>query len=265
MNSLGEQEPVLVAIVEALQRHNVDFRVIGALVPELLLEQPPRQRTLDVDIVLLVDTLDEYDQIKAGLFAEGFKPSVVSHRITWNDRNIDLLPYGPGIVQENVLLLHDTQLSVIGFEHLSTSGETIRLNDQVHVNLAPVPLYTLLKLSAYNDRSMIKDVAGIFHCLKAYAVNDDRVWGLEHEGELLDVNHAAAYLLGKDTRQFLTKKYRNKLQPVLQSLLSIQATSFIELAREEQDEDIEITLEDIRQRFYWYGVGMGWDDLRLDT
>jgi predicted nucleotidyltransferase len=65
------RDPRLVEIVAALanglEHAGVRYCLIGALVPELLLKTPPSRRTNDADVVVLVETLDEFDRVKGVL------------------------------------------------------------------------------------------------------------------------------------------------------------------------------------------------------
>jgi predicted nucleotidyltransferase len=52
------------ALTDGLEHASVRYCLSGALVPELLLETPPPRRTNDADVVVLVETLDEFDRVK---------------------------------------------------------------------------------------------------------------------------------------------------------------------------------------------------------
>jgi predicted nucleotidyltransferase len=68
--------------------------------------------------------------------------------------------------------------------------------------MAPVPLFVLLKLVAYGDRKEPKDLGSVLHCLRHYAEDEERRYGLEHEGQHVPFEYTCAYLVGLDGRRF---------------------------------------------------------------
>ena len=85
---------VLVDLAQGLRMLGVEFCVIGALVPEFLLETPPRRTTKDADVTVLVQTLDDFERVKLGLTPFGFTATRQPHRLTHRDGGwVDLLPY----------------------------------------------------------------------------------------------------------------------------------------------------------------------------
>jgi hypothetical protein len=65
-------ERVLVALVRGLRSLDIRFCAIGAVVPELLLNERPPQATLDADAVVFVPDLAAFERVKEGLV--GFRP-----------------------------------------------------------------------------------------------------------------------------------------------------------------------------------------------
>jgi predicted nucleotidyltransferase len=86
------------------------------------------------------------------------------------------------------------------------------------VPVAPLPLYALLKLVAYTDRKWTKDLDAVDHVLRHYADDDERRWGLEHEGTLVEYDYGPAYLLGIDGARFLGPGLNETRSPLLASL-----------------------------------------------
>lgn len=69
-------EPSLVPVVTDLERGlrqlGIPFGIVGALVPELLLDARPGRMTNDVDVTVIVDNLADFNTLKDRLAACGF-------------------------------------------------------------------------------------------------------------------------------------------------------------------------------------------------
>jgi len=195
---------VLTDLARGLRALEVDFCVIGALVPELLLDAPPRRMTKDADVTVFVDTFDDFERVKRGLEPFGFTATGLPHRLTHGDGGwVDLLPYSRSLAPNGRLQMSpQATLNVAGFEELVPNAILVSITPEVTLPVAPVPLYVLLKLVAYGDRKERKDLASVLHCLRHYREDDDARYGLEHEGELVPFEFTAAYLLGLDARPF---------------------------------------------------------------
>ena len=78
-------EPTLLPVVADLERGlrelGVPFGIIGALVPGLLLEARPDRMTNDADVMVVVETLSEFDALKGRLATYGFERTRLAHRL----------------------------------------------------------------------------------------------------------------------------------------------------------------------------------------
>ncbi|MEK6630333.1 MAG: hypothetical protein AABY89_06330, partial [Acidobacteriota bacterium] len=124
--------------------------------------------------------------------------------------------------------------------------------------LAPLPLYVLLKLVAFNDRKEPKDLAGVLHCLEHYLEGDERRYGVEHDGEGVPFEYTCAYLLGVDAEPFLDEPLSQTVTAVLGRFSDPDAEVVGIVAREqgrflvEDEHRIEIF-----ELFRWYRLGAG--------
>lgn len=249
-------EPVLTALVRGLQAPGIPFCVIGALALELLLETKPAVRTNDADAVVLVDDLAAFDAVKQGLASSGFSKTRLAYRLTHKDGGIvDILPYSRQLAPDGTLRLPpDLVLNMAGFDRVVAAAVPVTLDSGLVVPVAPLPLYALLKLVAYTDRKAEKDLAAVEHLLRHYADDDDRRWGLEHRGELVEYDYGPAYLLGKDGTQFLGPDLVEVLQPLLATLTDRDGDSGAVPHRDDDHEDQwKPRREDL---FLWYGRGL---------
>ncbi len=207
---MARLDPRLLETVTALMDGFDEARVvaclIGALVPELLLKTPPPRRTNDADAVVLVDTLADFDRVKRVLEREpyGFTRTRAPFRLARGAGRVDVLPYSETLAPGGLLHIPPhAPYNMLGFDRLHRARTTTELEGGRIVPLVTIPLYALLKLVAYSDRSAARDPAGVLHCLLFYEEDADRLYGVEHEGVLIDFDLAAAYLLGLDARPLI--------------------------------------------------------------
>lgn len=245
-------EPVLAAVVQRLRALDVPFCIIGALVPELLLETKPDVRTNDADVVVLVADLAAFDAVKQGLVDTGFSETKIPHRLTCREGGLlDILPYSRELAADGTLRLPpNSVLNMAGFDRVVGAAVQVTLDSGLVVPVAPLPLYALLKLVAYTDRKAEKDLAAVEHVLRHYAEDDDRRWGLEHDDELVEYDYSSAYLLGKDGTEFTGPDLIAVVQPLLGTLSEGSTAA----SPRHDDDDWKPRRENL---FLWYRAGLG--------
>lgn len=252
-------ESVLSALVTGMEALDVRYCLIGALVPELLLDEPPPRRTNDADAVVLVPTLAEFERVKVGLADYGFRPTKVAHRLEHkNGGRLDLLPYSPQLAPEGkVVVPPDVTLTVTGFDHIAGAALLLRLKSDGVLPVVPLPLYALLKLVAFADRGLAKDPAGVTWLLYHYADNDERRFGLEHGDGFVPFEMTTAYLAGLDARPYLSDELRRAVRAVLEQLLG-DAASLDSVADELGWRTVEGDhLHSIDDALRWFKAGLG--------
>jgi predicted nucleotidyltransferase len=213
-------QPVLFALAAGMRALGVQYCLIGALVPELLLDDPPPRRTNDADAVVFVATLDDFERIKRDLAPHGFRATALPYRLAHaSGGRLDLLPYSQQLAPDDKLVLApDLIFTVTGFDRIAGASLQVKLESGDEIPVVPLPLYVLLKLVAFADRPRWKDPAGAVWCLCHYPVDDDRRFGLEHGEELVPYEMTTAYLAGVDARPYLTDELRRVIAPVLATL-----------------------------------------------
>ncbi|MBI1873939.1 MAG: hypothetical protein HYZ58_03910 [Acidobacteria bacterium] len=107
---------------------------------------------------------------------------------------------------------------MLGFDRVHSAQTQVRLIGERMVRLVTIPLYALLKIVAYSDRRDARDPAGVLHCLLFYEEDSDRLYGVEHDGALIDFDLAAAYLLGVDGRPLIDAPLAQVIKPILAEL-----------------------------------------------
>jgi predicted nucleotidyltransferase len=241
-------ERVLVALVQGLRALNVRFCVIGALVPGLLLSERPEQATLDADAVVFVPDLPTFERVKTGL--AGFKPTKYPYRLRHESGGrADILPYSDEIAPDGVLRLEpDYVFNMTGFNRVADAVVEVTLESGEHVPVVLVSVYVLLKLVAFTDRKLEKDIGGVLHCLRNYAEDDDRRFGLEHDGKPVPYEYGSAYLLARDALPFVDHKLRQLIAPLLDSLITADL--------DVDDHNSHRTKEN-REYLRWFRAGLG--------
>jgi predicted nucleotidyltransferase len=243
-----------------LRTLGVPFAVVGALVPELLLDVRPVRMTNDADVTVAVESLADFETLKDRLADFGFVRTRTPHRIRHHSGGlVDVLPFGPDIAPDGRLELEaDVVLNMAGFEHVVPSAVQTAIDDGPTLPLVPLPLYALLKLVAFSDRKASKDLAGVFHCLRYYLEDDERRYDAEHEGAGVPFEYTGAYLLGIDGRPFLSRSLSQTVEAILDRFADSDSEAVALVAREQgriaiEEED----RADVFDHFRWYRRGVG--------
>ena len=257
-------DPLVVSALSDLARGlralQIDFCVIGALVPELLLGVTPPRLTNDTDATVILDSLADFEQLKERLAEFGFASTRLPYRLTHGDGGrVDLLPYSKTLAPTGHLYLaRDLSFNMVGYDQVVPNAVQVSVAPDLTVPLVPLPLYVLLKLVAYGDRKEPKDLGSVLHCLRHYLEEDDRRYGLDHDGTPVPFEHTCAYLLGHDARRFCDRSIAGSVGIVLDRFDSPDAAVVGIVGREDglllvDDED----RTEIFDLFRWFRLGAG--------
>jgi len=257
-------DPSLVPVVTDLERGlrelGIPFGIVGALVPELLLDARPRRMTNDTDVTVTVDSLADFNALKDRLAAYGFTRTRVPHRMQHRDGGLmDLLPFSATIAPDGRLQLDDgVVFNMAGFGHVIPNAVSTPIDGGPNLPLAPLPLYALLKLVAFSDRKAAKDLGGVLHCLEHYLEDDERRYGADHDGKGVPFEYTCAYLLGVDGQPFLDAAVTNTVRTVLDRFDEAEADVVGIAAGERRRGFIEDRHRtQIFELFRWYRLGTG--------
>ncbi len=256
-------EPSLVPVVFDLERGlrelGIPFGIVGALVPELLLNTSPPRKTYDVDVVAVVAAIPDFEAVKDRLGEYDFSRTSTPYRLQHRDGGrVDILPVSEGIAPSGRLNLGDGfDLNMAGFEYVVPNAILIAIEGGPTLPVAPLPLYALLKLVAFTDRKAPKDLGSVLHCLEHYLEDDDRRYDAEFNGQGVPYDYTCAFLLGVDGRRFLDAPLRQAVTSILNRFDDPYA-DVVGLATGEKgrlyvdDEGRSQTFE----RFRWYRLGL---------
>jgi predicted nucleotidyltransferase len=252
--------PVVTDLERGLRELGIPFGIIGALVPELLLDARPARMTNDADATVVVESLSDFERLKDRLGAYGFARTSLPHRMRHRDGGLlDILPFSEALALDGRLQLEDGfVLNMAGFNQVIPNAISTTIKGCPTLPLAPLPLYVLLKLVAFSDRKEPKDLAGVLHCLEHYLEDDDRCYGVEHEGEGVPFEYSCAYLLGADGQPFLDEAVSRAVSMVLDRFSDPDADVVGIAAREKRGFVVEDDdRAEVFQLFRWYRLGTG--------
>lgn len=208
-------DPKTVAALRVLSRvlsqEGRRFALIGATVPQVLLDLPGgagsgSRETRDVDAVAEVRGWEDFTLLCERLKQEGFRQGRVAHEL-WldDDVRIDLIPYGPSLVQENKLSwpYGDSVMTACGFEEALECARDQEVAPDLRLPVVSIPGLILTKVVAYMDRpaERARDLIDMLYCFERYelASGESRRFdyaGTEVEGKGVTYEEAGAFLLG---------------------------------------------------------------------
>lgn len=252
--------PVLTDLARGLRELDVPFCLIGALVPELLLDSGSSRMTNDTDVTVVVDGIEEFDRLKRRLAEFKFAETGVPHRLRHRDGGfVDVLPFSADLAPDGRLeLQQDLVMNMAGFQYVVPNAVPVSITPDLVVPVAPVPLYVLLKLAAFGDRQAPKDLASVHHCLRCYLEDDDQRYGLDHAGEGVPFEYTCAYLLGVDCQRFLDPAVRAAARAVLDRFETADSGVVRMILRENGRRLPEpASLNEVFQLFRWFRLGAG--------
>lgn len=257
-------EPRLIPVVADLERGlrqlGVPFGVVGALVPELLLDVRPARMTNDADVTVVVETLGDFETLKGRLSEYGFANTRIPYRLRHASGGVlDILPYSESIAPNGRLELQGGLVfNMAGFRHVVPHAIEASVEGGPTLPLAPLPLYALLKLVAFSDRKAAKDLAGVLHCLEHYLESDDRRYGLEYGDGGVPYEYTCAHLLGLDGRAFLDSAMSRTVSVVLDRFddpdADVVGLAAAERGRAYVDDEQRAHVFEL---FRWYRLGTG--------
>ena len=216
--------------------------------------------TNDADVTVVVESLADFETLKDRLADFGFTRTRLPHRMQHRSGGfVDLLPFSESIAPDGRLQLEEGFVfNMAGFGYVVPNAIPTSIEGGPTLPLAPLPLYVLLKIVAFSDRKAAKDLAGVLHCLEHYLEDDERRYGIEHDGAGVPFEYTCAYLLGLDARPFLDASLSTTVTAVLERCDDPDAELVGVVAREKgrlliDDED----RAEIFELFRWYRLGAG--------
>ena len=207
---------------------NISCLAIGANARQIILDEryqlATQRLTTDWDFAVQVETWADYKALGQALGETSFKQQN-EHRFIHTKSLIplDIIPFGKIAEPEQALTWPDSEkeMSVLGFQLAYEHAEQISINGHT-LKLASLPWHLALKLIAYGERALEKDLFDInFMLEQATEVFSERIFDEladELASEALSYNEAGSFLLGKDLSKQVIPELQERLNQVLTQL-----------------------------------------------
>jgi predicted nucleotidyltransferase len=184
---------------------DAEVSLIGASALTCLLSGFHRQ-TLDLDVTIAI-SVDELPSELRKLAGWKEDPQREHRWITPTGLKVDLIPAGAKLLAAGRIVWRSGQeMSLLGFRHAFTNVSQFELGSGLHVDVASVPVITLLKMVAYQERphDRRKDLGDIAFALENYISEDDR---RRFSDQVLEAEiryeQVSPYLLGRDLAELV--------------------------------------------------------------
>lgn len=184
------------------------FVLIGATVPQIVLDfrkSLGSRETRDVDFVAEVASWEDFDRIRECLLQEGFREGRVAHELWLDEVRIDLIPFGPSLIQNDMLSwpYGDSVMTACGFDEALECARDEEIAGDLKLPVVTIPGLVLTKVIAYMDRpeERARDLIDIFYCFEHYETAPGQSRRFDHAGtgvedRPLTYEEAGAFLLG---------------------------------------------------------------------
>jgi len=173
---------LLKAVIPTLKAVGIDYFAVGAFARDVTMlakgyTDTPTRKTKDVDLAVMVGSLDEFEKLKAviGALADFTQHEKEPFRFVFqNAYDIDFLPFGE-IANEKgqveLLAKNAFNLEMPGFDLVQPFAETVETMEGLTLSVAPLSGIVLLKLFAWQDRpEREKDIHDIAYILKNFMI-----------------------------------------------------------------------------------------------
>lgn len=201
----GDLADALTVLRDYFENKRIPFALVGAIVPALLLSPGIGTReTRDADQVIKLASWAGWDAVIADLVELGFKRGhgEQEHRLYYRTAEIDLIPYGLTEGPEEILVWRKSgnKMNMAGFSDVFKHAKPIQVSRGVTIPVVPLWLFAVLKVTAYLDRKLARDIYDLVYVLEKYELADEgsRRFDLPGESEGITYETAGAYLLGCD-------------------------------------------------------------------
>lgn len=228
--------PVLVDLIR--QFHKLANRtagkyfLIGATARDILFTNVmgivTDRATRDVDFAVAVPTWPAFEKLKADLVASGhFMATKHVQQLLFRDHQrafqLDLVPFSG--VESNGRIAWPPDgaivMNVAGYDDALRSAVLVEIEAGLQVKVISIPALVALKILAWNDQpAATKHARDVLFLLRSYhhAGQQDRLYDAHIDllqGSDFDIEMAGAALLGRDTRELLSRDVIDQVSAVL--------------------------------------------------
>jgi len=229
------------AVVDALK---LPMLVVGAGARLLIFDRPYNisgRTTTDWDIAVSLDSWKKFDLLRERM-TKGTSPhfrvtSSVHKFIHINTKiEVDIVPFGEiGKPNEQIEWPDGNEMNLLGLEEALKYASSQKI-DNLEFLVVDLFAFIALKLIAWNDRHLAKDIEDINFILENYS-DDDRIYDDDElielinakSGDQIEFEDAAAFLLGKDIRNRFSDRTKTQLDQILFQILKNDEHNFAPL------------------------------------
>ena len=215
------------ALSDCYQQLHTELFVVGAAARDIGLllfqESSAPRKTLDLDVAVLLQDWNQYEQLTQVLLTNHFEKQAAKQRFTYrgeNDRNfyeVDIVPFGA--IADNEMVAWPPEgspvMSVRCFADVMQHADKVTVDDLFAFHIASLSGQFLIKLDAWNDRHLTtkKDATDMYYILQnvftAYATSRPSLSTMiDIEATTFDVVVAGAEWVADDLRSILSTHHR---------------------------------------------------------
>ncbi len=241
----------------------IDFFLVGATVRDIILNYVYNitvyRKTNDIDFAIRIRNWDEYYRLTTEIQKIGFeKNELIMQRYKYNGMIIDFIPFGEISLNKKTIVWPDgseKEMNIIGFDDAfqNTEDLIIQSDPEIKVKVASVIALVVLKIFAWNDRSIdlrIKDAKDLYLIISTYidAGNQERLYDhLDIVEQAEDYELSGAILLGRDIKNSISAKLLEAIIEILSNenlqSLANDMSRYENLHRETEDEKVKWCVE----------------------
>lgn len=249
------------AVSAVLSDEGWPFVIVGARAPWILVAGHTWRATRDVDAVVRTPSWDAFERLAERLKALGFERREAHHFVSPEGAEVDLLPYGEGVVAEDTIVWPDgTAMSALGMEEAFAASVEREVAQGLSVRVVTAPALVILKIVAYQDRphERGKDVADVVEVFERYEEDDDRRFdliGATVDDTPIAFEEAGAYLVGVDAARLARPKSREVIRVLLTRFTDEYAEPVSRVLAEEKRTHSEDRRVQVYRLFRVFGAG----------
>src|SRR5258706_6958392 len=154
--------------------------LIGAAVPHILAvsdrSQLGSRTTRDIDGAVEAKSWEQFQQIRDQLISQGFRQGVAPHNFTFNEIEIDLIPFGSDLIKDDQIIWPETKMvmSTLGLQEAFEYAVIKQLTADFSISAVTIPGLILLKIICYMDRQRARDLQDIIYHFEHYDSEESR-------------------------------------------------------------------------------------------
>jgi predicted nucleotidyltransferase len=216
--------------------------LIGAAVPHILAVSANSRTTRDIDAVVEANGWQNFQQIREQLFGQGFRQGPAPHNFRFNEVEIDLIPFGNDLIENDQLVWPETKMvmSTLGLEEAFECAITKEVAPNFSISVVSIAGLVLLKIIAYMDRpeQRARDLQDIIDNFEHY--NDEQSYderfnltGLVIDEVEITYEETGAYIIGSELAKIAKPKSRSVVAKFLAAISDEYARAISQILQQE--------------------------------